>query len=129
MLGQRLKKLREVQKLTQKNLAKMLGVGTSTVAMWETGDRHPDHEMLLKIADLFDVSVDSLLGRYVFEEKVDYYSDRIKYMSELEKMREKVVKSFDQALDEGNISQDQAKIGLTIIQQAMDIIIEANKSK
>jgi len=129
LLGQRLKKLREVQKLTQKNLAKMLGVGTSTVAMWETGDRHPDHEMLLKIADLFDVSVDSLLGRYVFEEKVDYYSDRIKYMSELEKMREKVVKSFDQALDEGNISQDQAKIGLTIIQQAMDIIIEANKSK
>lgn len=129
MLGQRLKKLREVHSLTQKSLAKTLGVGTSTVAMWETGDRHPDHEMLLKIADFFDVSVDSLLGRYVFEDKVDHYSERIKYMSDLEKLREKVVKSFDQALDEGNLSEEQAKIGLTVAQKTMELIIEANKSK
>ncbi len=126
MLGQQLKKLREVQELTQKNLAKKLNVGTSTVAMWETGDRHPDHEMLVKIADLFDVSVDSLLGRYLFEEKVDHYSERVKYMSELEKLREQVIKSFDRAVSEGQISEGQAKLALKIIEHTLELIIEAN---
>jgi len=35
--------------------------------MWETGKRQPDNEMLLKIANYFNVSVDYLLGREEIE--------------------------------------------------------------
>lgn len=129
MLGEKLKKLREIRKITQKNLADVLGVGTSTVAMWETGGRHPDHEMLVRIADFFNVSVDSLLGRIDFSVRVDIESERIEYMSDIEKLRDKVLQSFNQALDEGLITEEQAKIGLTIIQNSMELIIESNKGK
>lgn len=62
-LGIRLKELRKTRKLTQPQLAEKLNVGKSTVAMWETGDREPDYNMLQKIADFFNVSIDYLLGR------------------------------------------------------------------
>ncbi len=66
MLASVLKKLREVQKLTQKN-CKNVGVLNEYGCKWKTGDRHPDHEMLLKIADLLDVSFDSCWDAMVFE--------------------------------------------------------------
>lgn len=59
----RIKKLREESGLTQSALAKELGIGASTVAMWETNDRMPTAQFVEKLADYFDVSVDYLLGR------------------------------------------------------------------
>ena len=52
MLVQRLKELRARDNLTQADLSKLLKVSTGTVGMWETGERGPDREMLIKIADL-----------------------------------------------------------------------------
>lgn len=59
--GTRLKQLRKKYKLTQPVFAEKINAGKSTVAMWETGDRHPDYDTMKKIADFFDVSVDYLL--------------------------------------------------------------------
>lgn len=58
----RLKDLRQSKHLTQRELAKELKIGYSTLAMYETGKREPDHAMLQFIADYFNVSVDYLLG-------------------------------------------------------------------
>ncbi len=68
MLGDKIKELRENKNLTQSQLSKILGVSPSTIGMWEQNRRSPDNESLKKIADLFDVSIDSLLGRseYVY---------------------------------------------------------------
>lgn len=129
MLGQNLKKLREVRKLGQKNLAEMLGVGTSTVAGWETGYRNPDREMLVKIADIFDVSVDSLLGRYRFDDQVKVESERMKYMSDIEKLRNEVFQTFEQAVADGVITEEQAKISLQLFRQNIVLMIESNRSK
>lgn len=60
--AENLKILRKEQKLTQKQLAAKLGVALSTVAMWETGAREPDYEMLNKIAQFFHVTYDMLLS-------------------------------------------------------------------
>ena len=59
----RLKDLRKEKKMSQQKLADLLGVSRSTVAMWETSSNEPDNETLSRIADLFRVTVDYLLGR------------------------------------------------------------------
>lgn len=62
MLGERIKKQREIKELNQKQLADMLGISPSTVGMYEQNRRSPDKDMLLKLAEIFNVSVDYLLG-------------------------------------------------------------------
>lgn len=59
----RLKELRKQKKISQLELAQIIGVSRSTVAMWETNNNEPDNETLIKLAKFFDVSVDYLLGR------------------------------------------------------------------
>ncbi len=56
-----LKKLRESKGLSQQKLASLIGVSRSTVAMWESGKSQPSLEMLVELAQLFEVSVDYLL--------------------------------------------------------------------
>jgi transcriptional regulator with XRE-family HTH domain len=129
VLSNNLKKLREVKKLTQKNLSEMLGVGISTVSGWESGYRHPDVEILVKIADLFDVSVDSLLGRTDFSVKVDIESERIKYLSDVEKLRDEVLQTFNKALTDGLLTEEQARMGLTLIQKSLELVMASNKGK
>ncbi|MFF2174934.1 helix-turn-helix domain-containing protein [Lysinibacillus sp. NPDC058147] len=61
-LGDRLTYLREKKGWTKTYVAKKLGIKTmSTYANWEYSLRQPDNEMLLKIAGLYEVSVDYLL--------------------------------------------------------------------
>lgn len=58
-----IKELRTKNKCTQSKLASQLGVSRSTVSMWEIGNSEPDNDMLVRIAELFNVSTDYLLGR------------------------------------------------------------------
>lgn len=58
-----LKLLRKTKKISQQQLAGVLGVSRSTVAMWESGASQPDNDSLCSIADFFQVSVDYLLDR------------------------------------------------------------------
>lgn len=62
-LGEQLKKLRKVSKISQKILAENIGISQSAVANYESGYRMPNHEILLKLADYFDVTLDELLCR------------------------------------------------------------------
>lgn|GEM_PF-102704 len=57
------KKLREQNKLSQKEIADYLGVTRQAVASYESGKREPDYGTLIKLSDFYGVSVDSLLGR------------------------------------------------------------------
>lgn len=62
MVGKRLRLLRTERKLTQEELGKVLGVGKTTISQYESEVRKPDADMLKRIAQFFDVSVDYLLG-------------------------------------------------------------------
>ena len=62
-LGQRLKELRKLNNVTQKQLAEFIGASERGVQNYEQGSRKPAYDMLIAIADYFDVSVDYLLGR------------------------------------------------------------------
>lgn len=62
MISKRLKELRKLNQITQINFAKKIGVTAGAVGLWETGKRLPDIEMVFKIAKMFNVSTDYLLG-------------------------------------------------------------------
>lgn len=61
-IGIQIAKLRKENNITQDELAKKLDVSAQAVSKWENGGS-PDLEMLPKIADYFDVSIDYLFGR------------------------------------------------------------------
>ena len=59
----RLKELRKKKGLSQLRLATELNTTQNTVSRYETGEREPGIDELIKIADYFNVSVDYLIGR------------------------------------------------------------------
>lgn len=63
VFAKRLKDLRESSGMSQSELALALHIDRTTVAGYEICRRFPDAETMCAIADLFDVSVDYLLGR------------------------------------------------------------------
>jgi transcriptional regulator with XRE-family HTH domain len=58
-----LKHLREMRGLTQAGLGMRAGLGAAAISHFETGQRAPSLESLVKLADALDVSIDVLLGR------------------------------------------------------------------
>lgn len=69
MFQDNLKTLRKNKGYTQEELASKLKVVRQTVSKWEKGLSVPDAEMLLKIAEEFDVSVSELLGAKIEDEQ------------------------------------------------------------
>ena len=60
--GERLKKLRIDNKMTQTQVAGRVGVATSAISSYESGVRLPSYNTLVKLCRLFHVSTDYLLG-------------------------------------------------------------------
>lgn len=58
-----LKELRIKNKMYQKDVAKILGIERTTYVKYETGVTEPDIKTLIKLADIFNVTLDYLLGR------------------------------------------------------------------
>lgn len=61
-MGKRLYALRTERGWTQKQLADRIGATPSIISAYETGTRKPSYEALVKLASLFSVSTDYLLG-------------------------------------------------------------------
>ncbi len=59
----RLKELRKSRQISQLKLALDLGTNQNTISRYETGEREADYNMLIAIADYFEVSIDYLLER------------------------------------------------------------------
>lgn len=62
MFGENLKTLRKNKGITQEELAARLNVVRQTISKWEKGQSVPDAEMLVKLAEFFEVPVSQLLG-------------------------------------------------------------------
>ena len=61
-MGDKLKSLRLEKKLTQKQIAERIGLAISAVSSYESGTRYPSYDVLVKLARIFHVSTDYLLG-------------------------------------------------------------------
>lgn len=60
---ERLSELRTENNVSRTKLAEKLNVSVRLISYWENGQRECSFDMLIKIADIFSVSVDFLLGR------------------------------------------------------------------
>lgn len=63
MFSENLKVLRNKANMSQKALADLLFVSQQTVAKWETNRATPNPDTVVKLADIFDVTTDYLLGK------------------------------------------------------------------
>ncbi|WP_288959445.1 helix-turn-helix transcriptional regulator [uncultured Aminobacterium sp.] len=62
-LGSRIAKLRKAKGITQERLAKLIPIDQSMISYYEKNKKKPSADVLKKIADIFDVSTDYILGR------------------------------------------------------------------
>lgn len=64
ILSQRLLEARhKTSRLTQQKVAELIGVSRSAIAQWESGSTTPEHENLVKAAEIYGVRIDWLLGQ------------------------------------------------------------------
>ena len=63
MFNKRLRQMRMKRNYTQQRLADILDIALRSYQCYETGTRTPNYELLIRIADVLDVSLDYLLGR------------------------------------------------------------------
>jgi transcriptional regulator with XRE-family HTH domain len=61
-LSERLKSSRENKNFKQNKIAEMLDIHNSTLAKYESGDREPDTKTLIRLADLYEVSLEWLIA-------------------------------------------------------------------
>lgn len=62
-IGNKLRELRKSEGLTQQQLAEKLQIGRVNYTRYETNVVRPDYELLIKIADFYDISLDEIFDR------------------------------------------------------------------
>lgn len=112
-----IKTLRKEKKLTQEELAKIIGVTKLTILRWENGDRVPKADKAQLLADFFGVTVPYLLGYH--EETVAF-----KFPSDDEGFYKETQKLIDLA---DNIEQDSGIYSQ--VQQVKDMAILVRSSR
>lgn len=83
-LGIKIKNLREIEKISQEQLAKTLKINRNYLSRIETGKSEPTSSILKDLANIFNISIDSLLdisnNETSNEEKFDIIYKRLKYL-------------------------------------------------
>ena len=94
--GAKLKELRMNKKMQQSELGNLLNLSPSTISLYESDNRKPTPEIITKVADIFHVSTDYLLG--ISTSKNKYYDLTEKDEKNIEKTLEKIVEELDNGL-------------------------------
>ena len=102
-LSENIRKFRKERRLTQEQLAEVLGVTTGAVHKWESGMSIPDITLIVEMADFFNTSVDVLLGYKMKDNHIKSTIERMEEMcrnsdrealTEAEKLLKKYPNSF-----------------------------------
>ena len=114
-IGQRLRNLREGVGFSQKKMAKLFGVGQSSIFRYESGEASAPYHILIQYADFFDVSLDYIYGRtdapqgklYEGKAKINISNPEMEKFIEMcfdpnSPMNERLKDTLRQMLKEGN---------------------------
>lgn len=143
-LNENIKKYRKINGLTQSELAKKLDVTTRTIQNYESGNREPSFDMLVRIAINLNVNVESLVDYEEYEKLIkkreeneiafnslDYYRENIKQYWEDVVVWYPLDYKFNFNLD--NLNEDEMKEIATNLSFAFDLkikeIIKRHNSK
>ena len=114
-MGSRVRELRLKKKLTQKELANQVGTSHSTISKIESGFKeNADKNVIIKIADLFDVSTDYLLGKSKnpdIQDVEEEFASRL----ELDLSDNELLERFEINFDGRNLSDQEAKTALAVL--------------
>ena len=77
MLAGNIRSFRKQRRMTQEQLAEALGVTVGAVYKWEAKLSTPELKLIMQLADLFDVSVDALLGYRVQDNRPESIVERL----------------------------------------------------
>ena len=61
IIGEQLRDARQKHQLSQEQIAEMLGVSRQTISNWETSRSYPDIERVMRLAEIYHLSLDELL--------------------------------------------------------------------
>lgn len=153
-LGNNIKSLRTKKKMTQKELAELLGTTSKSVSRWEQSLTYPDISLLPFIANIFEVTVDELLGvesikqdEYVNELKkqADQYAMNNDYENELKLWKEaykklpnneevkiyliSVMNTINIITNEVKYSSEIVKLAESILDKSINNIIRINATQ
>lgn len=92
----RLSFARRQKKIRQADLGKLIGASGDIIGKYERNDNLPSIEMALKLANIFDVSVDYLLGE---GQHASYDKETIKRLQEIENLDSETKKTIFQVID------------------------------
>ena len=138
ILGNRIKKERENLNLSREDLGKKIGVSYSAIAMYEQGNREPNSEIILKMCEIFNCSIDYLMGKSNFrtnEEELNNYlkteikDDLINTLKKLELSKSDLEKAVTAFIENYMIISDNPTVDIynmedSIIYFAYELIIK-----
>ena len=109
----KLKELRKLKHLKQGEVAKILNISQTCYSYYESGRNEPSIEMLIKLANLFNISVDTLIGREnenVLSEYPGYQKELINKIEKLNEVECIKVDAFVEGLMAGKKEYQQEKL-------------------
>lgn len=107
-IGSRIALLRDKRGWTQETLASSLGISRAALSHYEKNRREPDTETLTKVANLFSVTIDYLVGR-TNEPNMTLDSDVQQFSDELELSDSELLERFALTVDGRKLTPDEAK--------------------
>lgn len=75
MLGERLKKLRKYHGFTANRIAKALNISERAYRFYEAGSRNPPFDILVKLSEIYDTSIDYLVTGSDWRGSLSVFSD------------------------------------------------------
>lgn len=106
--GERIAALREKHSLTQEGLSNKLGITRASLSHYENNRREPDYDTIVSIANLFNVSIDYLIGR-TDDPNNELDEDVREFVDALELSNEKILEKFSLTVDGMKLTPEEAK--------------------
>lgn len=112
--GKRVKKLREKKGLTRQELSQALNITYAALSKYETDERFPSEDILSRIADYFEVSIDELIGR-VYSSNID--SNYAQSVSRTNRYSKELEKHIETAKEISQLEEDDQRFILEMIKK------------
>lgn len=107
-IGNRIAQLRDERKWTQEQTAAKLGISRAALSHYEKNRREPDSETLTKFADLYQVSLDFLVGRTLNPQSI-LSADVRSYVDHLELSDDEILEKFNLSVDGRKLTLEETK--------------------